>query len=36
LWTPLATNAASTNGAFNFTDPKATNDPWRFYRIRSP
>jgi hypothetical protein len=35
IWTPVATNAL-TNGTFNFRDPKWTNYPGRFYRIRSP
>ena len=31
-WTPISTNIAMTN-AFNFLDPKATNFPYRYYRI---
>jgi autotransporter-associated beta strand protein len=34
-WTSLATNAASTNGVFQFTDAQATNDAQRFYRIQA-
>jgi hypothetical protein len=35
-WTPIATNAAGTNGAFSFSDLEATNYQQRFYRIRTP
>jgi hypothetical protein len=35
VWTPVATNSL-TNGAFYFNDPKWTNYPGRFYRLRSP
>ena len=31
-WTPLATNASSTNGIFWLNDSGATNFPYRFYR----
>jgi hypothetical protein len=34
-WVPLQ-SLNLTNGAFSFTDPKWTNYPARFYRIRSP
>ncbi len=33
-WQPVATNAAVTNGIFQFTDPQATNFPLRFYRLK--
>ena len=36
VWTPIATNVAGTNGVFNFTDPDATNNSQRFYRITTP
>jgi hypothetical protein len=35
VWTPVSTNAL-TNGTFYFSDPKWTNYPGRFYRLRSP
>lgn len=31
-WYPLSTNTATTN-AFNLFDAKATNFPYRFYRV---
>ena len=34
-WTPISTNTAPTNG-FNFFDPKATNFPYRYYRVLQP
>ena len=34
-WSPLATNAL-TGGTSYFSDPEWTNNPARFYRIRSP
>jgi hypothetical protein len=34
-WMPLTTNLAATNW-FNFIDPKATNFPYRFYRVLQP
>ena len=36
LWIPLMTNAADTNGFFQFTDPQATNYPQRYYRLQTP
>jgi hypothetical protein len=35
LWSPLQTNAI-TAGSIYFSDPKWTNYPARFYRLRSP
>jgi hypothetical protein len=34
VWTPIATNTL-TGGASYFNDPQWTNNPARFYRIRS-
>jgi hypothetical protein len=34
-WTPLQTNTLATD-SLDFTDPKWTNYPSRFYRVRSP
>jgi hypothetical protein len=34
-WSPLATNTL-TSGSAHFSDPKWTNYPARFYRLRSP
>jgi subtilisin family serine protease len=31
-WSPVFTDATSTNGAFDFTDSQSTNWPQRFYR----
>lgn len=36
VWSPIATNIGVAYGNFNFTDPRATNFPGRFYRVRSP
>ena len=35
-WTPVATNASSTNGIFLLNDPGMTNYPYRFYRGKVP
>ncbi len=35
VWIPLATNTL-TGGSSYFSDPKWTNYPWRFYRLRTP
>jgi hypothetical protein len=37
-WTPVsyATESPAGSGQFQFTDPKATNFPQRFYRVKSP
>ena len=35
-WTPVATNASSTNGIFVLNDPGLTNYPYRFYRGKVP
>ena len=35
-WTPVATNASSTNGIFLLNDPGMTNYPQRFYRSKVP
>lgn len=36
IWTPIATNAVSTNGLFLLRDLSLTNFPYRFYRTRVP
>jgi hypothetical protein len=35
-WAPLDGLTEVTPGQFQFTDPEATNNPQRFYRVRSP
>jgi alpha-tubulin suppressor-like RCC1 family protein len=35
-WTSLTGLTEVTSGQFQFTDPGATNNPGRFYRVRSP
>ena len=35
IWSPISTNTL-TGGSFYFSDPKWTNYPARFYRLRSP
>ena len=35
-WTPVATNASSSNGLFLLSDPGTTNFPYRFYRSKVP
>ncbi len=35
VWTPVATNTASTNGVFSCSDLRATNYARRFYRIQA-
>jgi hypothetical protein len=35
-WTPVATNASSSNGIFLLNDPGMTNYPYRFYRGKVP
>ena len=35
-WTRLGAVAEVSPGQFQFTDPQATNDSQRFYRVRSP
>jgi hypothetical protein len=32
-WTPIVTNAADTNGAWQFTDSQTENFSQRFYRV---
>ena len=32
-WTPIFTNATSTNGTFDFTDSQSANLPQRFFRV---
>jgi hypothetical protein len=34
-WIPVGTNTL-TGGSFYFSDPRWTNHPARFYRLRSP
>lgn len=34
-WTPVLTNAP-VGGFLQFTDPQMTNQPYRFYRVRTP
>jgi hypothetical protein len=33
-WTPLVTNLVDSLGNLEFTDSSATNQPWRFYRVK--
>lgn len=35
-WTALSAATEISPGQFQFTDPQATNNPSRFYRVRSP
>ena len=35
-WTPLGPPADNGSGQYQFTDPLATNDVQRFYRVTSP
>ena len=35
-WTPLGAPAIIGSGQYQFTDPTATNDVQRFYRVTSP
>jgi len=35
-WTVLGSPSEISAGQFQFTDPQATNNPQRFYRVRSP
>ncbi len=35
-WTPLGAPAIIGSGQYQFTDPSATNDVQRFYRVTSP
>jgi len=35
IWSPVGTNIL-TGGSSYFSDPQWTNDPSRFYRLRSP
>ena len=35
IWLPMSTNTL-TNGSAYFSDPAWTNQPGRFYRLRSP
>ena len=36
VWTAVATNAAKTNGVYEFFDPDPPTNSTRFYRVRSP
>ena len=35
-WTPLGAPSNIGSGQYQFTDPSATNDVQRFYRVTSP
>jgi len=35
-WTVLGAPVENPPGRYQFTDPQATNNPTRFYRVRSP
>ena len=35
-WTLLGSVTETSPGQFQFSDPQATNNPQRFYRVRSP
>ena len=35
-WTVLGSMTEVTSGHYQFTDPQATNNPTRYYRVRSP
>jgi hypothetical protein len=35
-WTSVGGLTEVAPGQFQFTDPQATNNPQRFYRVRSP
>jgi N-acetylneuraminic acid mutarotase len=35
-WTALGAATEISPGQFQFTDPQATNNPWRFYNVRVP
>jgi hypothetical protein len=35
-WTTLGSATEVSSGQFQFTDPQATNNAKRFYRVRSP
>ena len=36
VWLPLTTNAADASGVISFTDPSATNEVQRYYRMLTP